>query len=394
MDLSHNTSQRTIAHKQNVEEYVYFETIVQIGQEEYLIELAAERVKGQDKNLLDLYNVHVKRNPATAHLSTYGQGFSKDSITDKKGKIKAYFINFEGELKHTTNSEGKPIGGVEVTEEVDAFFREISGLNNDIGGEVLTQRGIKSGPAIVDNRGTFDPNEDNIYYQAAAMYRKKSKNLLEFKIFVEKNKDNKAALNKSYYTIEAQREVDVPFERIISEEFKLDNDSLLILEQALKKAQLDNINILDKSGQYKGYQVVGKISYGGKSFVITLEITTNGRIFLTKAKEATNRSEKSPAAMPTQSAVSNGQGKYSLAEIIDIVNKAESENKIKQSAKRVRLELEKEVVNQQGKRVKARLGKIEYLEWSGSASEQHQKGRALFASNYQNLNKIKNPYLK
>ena len=110
MDLSHNTSQRTIAHKQNVEEYVYFETIVQIGQEEYLIELAAERVKGQDKNLLDLYNVHVKRNPATAHLSTYGQGFSKDSITDKKGKIKAYFINFEGELKHTTNSEGKPIG--------------------------------------------------------------------------------------------------------------------------------------------------------------------------------------------------------------------------------------------------------------------------------------------
>lgn len=110
MDLSHNTSQRTIAHKQNVEEYVYFETIVQIGQEEYLIELAAERVKGQDKNLLDLYNVHVKRNPATTHLSALPQGFSKNSITDKNGKIKAYFINFEGELKHTTNSEGKPIG--------------------------------------------------------------------------------------------------------------------------------------------------------------------------------------------------------------------------------------------------------------------------------------------
>ena len=110
MDLSHNTSQRTIAHKQNVEEYVYFETIVQIGQEEYLIELAAERVKGQDKNLLDLYNVHVKRNPAGMHLSTFPQGFSKNSITDKNGKIKAYFINFEGELKHTTNSEGKPIG--------------------------------------------------------------------------------------------------------------------------------------------------------------------------------------------------------------------------------------------------------------------------------------------
>lgn len=110
MDLSHNTSQRTIAHKQNVEEYVYFETIVQIGQEEYLIELAAERVKGQDKNLLDLYNVHVKRNPATAHLSTYGQGFSKDSITDKKGKIKVDFITINGKKRPTTNSEGKAIG--------------------------------------------------------------------------------------------------------------------------------------------------------------------------------------------------------------------------------------------------------------------------------------------
>lgn len=108
--LGHAIKTKTIAHKQNVEEYVYFETIVQIGQEEYLIELAAERVKGQDKNLLDLYNVHVKRNPAVMHLSTFPQGFSKDSITDKNGKIKAYFINFEGELKHTTNSEGKPIG--------------------------------------------------------------------------------------------------------------------------------------------------------------------------------------------------------------------------------------------------------------------------------------------
>ena len=73
-------------------------------------ELATEQVKGQDKNLLDLYNVHIKRNPAGMHLSTFPQGFSKDSITDKNGKIKAYFINFEGELKHTTNSEGKAIG--------------------------------------------------------------------------------------------------------------------------------------------------------------------------------------------------------------------------------------------------------------------------------------------
>ena len=41
---------------------------------------------GIDKKLLELYNVRVKRNPATAHLSTYGQG-SINRITDNDGKI-------------------------------------------------------------------------------------------------------------------------------------------------------------------------------------------------------------------------------------------------------------------------------------------------------------------
>lgn len=89
VDASHNTSKKTLAHKANVEEYVYFQAPVKIGEDTFLVELATERVKGQDKNLLDLYNVHVKRNPATAHLSTYGQGSSTDRITNKEDVVKA-----------------------------------------------------------------------------------------------------------------------------------------------------------------------------------------------------------------------------------------------------------------------------------------------------------------
>lgn len=89
VDASHNTSKKTLAHKANVEEYVYFQAPVKIGEDTFLVELAAERVKGQDKNLLDLYNVHVKRNPATAHLSTYGQGSSTDRITNNEEFVKA-----------------------------------------------------------------------------------------------------------------------------------------------------------------------------------------------------------------------------------------------------------------------------------------------------------------
>lgn len=89
VDASHNTSKKTLAHKANVEEYVYFQAPVKIGEDTFLVELATERVKGQDKNLLDLYNVHVKRNPTAAHLSTLPQGSSTDRITNNEEFVKA-----------------------------------------------------------------------------------------------------------------------------------------------------------------------------------------------------------------------------------------------------------------------------------------------------------------
>lgn len=88
VDASHNTSKKTLAHKANVEEYVYFQAPVKIGEDTFWVELATERVKGQDKNLLDLYNVHVKRNPTAAHLSTLPQGSSTNRITNKEDVVK------------------------------------------------------------------------------------------------------------------------------------------------------------------------------------------------------------------------------------------------------------------------------------------------------------------
>lgn len=72
VDLSHNKG-KTLRHKQNVEEYVYFSAPVQINTENgpvfYDVELHTERIKGQDPNLLDLYHVRVKRNLPNAGLT-------------------------------------------------------------------------------------------------------------------------------------------------------------------------------------------------------------------------------------------------------------------------------------------------------------------------------------
>ena len=59
-----------------MKEYVYFETPARINDDHFLVELATEIIYGQDENLLDLYNVRVKKNPAAAHLSTLQTGAS------------------------------------------------------------------------------------------------------------------------------------------------------------------------------------------------------------------------------------------------------------------------------------------------------------------------------
>lgn len=63
VDLSHNTSKKTLAHKQKVEKYIYFSVPIRINNTTYNTVLSTEQMKGQDPDILDLYDVHVKKEP-------------------------------------------------------------------------------------------------------------------------------------------------------------------------------------------------------------------------------------------------------------------------------------------------------------------------------------------
>ena len=69
VDLSHNTNKRTLKHKQNVLKYITFESPIKINNDYYTVELITERVKGQAADLLNLYNVRVRKNTPANTLS-------------------------------------------------------------------------------------------------------------------------------------------------------------------------------------------------------------------------------------------------------------------------------------------------------------------------------------
>ena len=82
VDVSHNTRKQTLAHKAKVKEYIYFETHVKIYDSHFLVELASEQMFGQEEDILDLYNVRVKRDPTAAHLSTLQTGVINNLPSD------------------------------------------------------------------------------------------------------------------------------------------------------------------------------------------------------------------------------------------------------------------------------------------------------------------------
>lgn len=65
VDLTHNTNTKTLKHKQKVDKYIYFNTQVLINEQIYNVKLSAEQIKGQDPNVLDLYDVNIKKEPDT-----------------------------------------------------------------------------------------------------------------------------------------------------------------------------------------------------------------------------------------------------------------------------------------------------------------------------------------
>lgn len=71
VDLAHNTKAKTLKHKEQISSYVTFQTPISINQDLYSIILTTERVKNQNPNLLDLYNVRVKKmSEADVYLNT------------------------------------------------------------------------------------------------------------------------------------------------------------------------------------------------------------------------------------------------------------------------------------------------------------------------------------
>ena len=83
VDLTHNQSKATLKHKKNVLKYITFESPIKIGNDYYTVELITERVKGQAPELLNLYNVRVKKNNGAATPSNpNGLGVSQTAVTN------------------------------------------------------------------------------------------------------------------------------------------------------------------------------------------------------------------------------------------------------------------------------------------------------------------------
>ena len=98
VDVSHNTRKQTLAYKAKVKKYIFFETYVKIYDNYFLVELASERMFGQEEIILNLYNVRVKRDPTAAHLSTLQTGVINNVSSDNKP------VKFSAESQLTNKS--------------------------------------------------------------------------------------------------------------------------------------------------------------------------------------------------------------------------------------------------------------------------------------------------
>ena len=91
-------------HKENIEKYIYFNGIVRVGKNYYTVRFATEQVKGQSPDLLDLYNVHIKRgvlhnstdHPSTVNISQSGTNvktYLQKGSFDANSKVIKLFEN-------------------------------------------------------------------------------------------------------------------------------------------------------------------------------------------------------------------------------------------------------------------------------------------------------------
>ena len=85
-----------LVHKQKVEKYIYFSVPIRINNTTYNTVLSTEQMKGQDPDILDLYDVHVKKEP-DSNLIGPSDSYSSN-IAQKDSVVKP--------LKQHTQSNG------------------------------------------------------------------------------------------------------------------------------------------------------------------------------------------------------------------------------------------------------------------------------------------------
>ena len=139
----------------------------------------------------------------------------------------------------------------------------------------------------VDNQGTFDANNPNIYYQAAAMYESPKKTFDEFFDQVQSNVNPK---QKAYYTYTTDGGVDLDiFHDVVRHDNK--KHSLSKTEWNELFEVIDN-GIEDKlyanKSYYKGKPILLKIKSGDKYFGVSIEVFPK-RTIITTAFKSTSK---------------------------------------------------------------------------------------------------------
>ncbi|MBO6100313.1 MAG: hypothetical protein J6P07_03145, partial [Spirochaetaceae bacterium] len=100
-DAEHNTNNETKKHKESVLNYITFESPVKIGDEYFTVIMKAEETLGQSPDVLNLYNVQVKKSSGAAALSnnsTLQTTANGDNNTTTTGNVNKTLFQIAGEI--------------------------------------------------------------------------------------------------------------------------------------------------------------------------------------------------------------------------------------------------------------------------------------------------------
>ena len=127
VDLSHNTRKKTLKHKTNVLEYVYFNSLAKINDEFFTVALTTERVKNQNENLLDLYNVRIKKEAYGTRPKDTSAASSINNVSANSQNVKSKNENLLGDILFQTEAS--------VYEKIDSII-EIAKSNDNKKAEI------------------------------------------------------------------------------------------------------------------------------------------------------------------------------------------------------------------------------------------------------------------